>query len=205
MSRPYLTIYIEPIIRLPIMRTKASLIVVTAVLLSLGATTGPLEAQSLADVARQEQSRRKTIKKPSKVLTNKDLGAVPVTAAPPAADGTTPAAGGPGGTEADKSKPAETTEPAKDQAYWSGLAKGLQTKLERDQTFAVALQSRINALTTQYTNQGDPVQQAALANDRQKSIDELNRVTKEIEDGRKAIVTLQEDARRAGVPAGWLR
>jgi hypothetical protein len=191
------------------MRTKASLIVVTAVLLSLGATAGPLGAQSLADVARQEQERRKTVKKPSKVLTNKDLGPVPVTAPPqtetPAADGTTPAAGGPGSTDADKTKPAETTEPAKDQAYWSGLAKGLQTKLERDQTFAVALQSRINALTTQYTNQGDPVQQAALANDRQKSIDELNKLTKEIEDGKKAIATLQEDARRAGVPAGWLR
>jgi hypothetical protein len=186
------------------MRKKALLIVVTAVLLSLGATVGLLSAQSLADVARREQDRRKTIKKPSKVLTNKDLGAVPETTVPPAAtaapDGTIPPAAG-----ADTGKPAAGTEPAKDQAYWSGLAKALQSKLERDQTFAVALQSRINALTTQYTNQGDPVQQAALANDRQKSLDELNKLSKEIEDGKKAIAALQEDARRAGVPAGWLR
>jgi hypothetical protein len=191
------------------MPTKASLIVVTAVLLLLGVAVGGMAAQSLADVARKEQDRRKTIKKPSKVLTNKDLGAVPVTpvpqAAPAAAGDAPPAAGDPGGTEADKNKPAAPAEPAKDQAYWSGLAKGLQTKLTRDQTFAVALQSRINALTAQYTNQGDPVQQAALANDRQKSIEELNLVTKEIEDGKKAIAALQEDARRAGVPAGWLR
>jgi hypothetical protein len=190
------------------MRTKASLVVVTAVLLALGVTVGGMAAQSLADVARQEQDRRKAIKKPSKVLTNKDLGAVPVTPAPAvtaAAGDATPAAGGAAGTAADKNKPAEPAGAAKDQAYWSGLAKGLQTKLARDQTFAVALQSRINALTTQYTNQGDPVQQAALANDRQKSIDELNLVTKEIEDGKKAIAALQEDARRAGVPAGWLR
>ena len=77
------------------MRTKAAL-VVTAVLLSLGATTVPLGAQSLADVARREQERRKTIKKPSKVLTNKDLGSAPGTAAPavtaPDANGATPAA-----------------------------------------------------------------------------------------------------------------
>jgi hypothetical protein len=189
------------------MRPKVALHVVTAVLLSLGATMAPLRAQSLADVARREQERRKTIKKPSKVLTNKDLGSAPGTALPaapaPDANGTTPAA------DKDGQKPAadaeKKAEPAKDQAYWSGRAKGLQTQLERDQTFAVALQSRINALTTQYTNQGDPLQQAALANDRQKALDELNRLTKQIDDDKRAIAGLQEDARRAGVPAGWVR
>ena len=58
------------------MRTKASLIVVTAVLMSFAATAGPVAAQSLADVARQEQERRKAVKKPAKVLTNKDLAFV---------------------------------------------------------------------------------------------------------------------------------
>ena len=67
------------------------------------------------------------------------------------------------------------------------------------------MQSRINGLTTQYTNQADPVQQSVLASDRQKSVAELNRLTKQIEDDKKAIADLQEDARRAGVPSGWLR
>ena len=193
------------------MRANAALIVITAVLLSLGGTALPVSAQSLADVARQEQERRKAIKKPSKVLTNKDLGSAPGTApaattaaAAPDASGATPGAGKDGQKPAaDAEKKPE--EPAKDQAYWSGRAKSLQTQLDRDQTFAVALQSRINALTTQYTNQGDPVQQAALANDRQKALDELGRLTKQIEEDKKAIAGLQEDARRAGVPAGWLR
>jgi hypothetical protein len=161
-------------------------------------------------VARQEQDRRKAIKKPAKVLTNKDLGA-PLPATGTAA---TPAAGvpgSPGSTDADKSKPAvngtdkKAEEPAKDQASWSGRAKDLQTQLDRDQTFAVAMQSRINALTTQYTNQADPAQQALLASDRQKSVAELNRLTKQIEADKKAIADLQEEARRAGVPSGWLR
>ena len=189
------------------MPTKASLIVVTAVLLSLGTTAMPLAAQSLADVARKEQDRRKAIKKPAKLLTNKDL-------AGPASTATstdTPATGtATGGADADKTKAAASTdkkaeEPAKDQAYWSSRAKGLQTQLERDQTFSVAMQSRINALTTQYTNQADPAQQALLASDRQKSLAELNRLAKQIEDDKKAIADLQEDARRAGVPAAWLR
>jgi hypothetical protein len=196
-----------------IMRTKASVIVVTAVLLSLGAMAVPVSAQSLADVARKEQDRRKAIKKPAKLLTNKDLGVPGSTAgsgATPPATGTAPA-GAPGSTDGDKSKTAapgaekKADGSAKDQAYWSGRAKGLQTQLDRDQTFAVAMQSRINALTTQYTNQADPVQQAALASDRQKSVAELNRLTKQIDDDKKAIADLQEDARRAGVPSGWLR
>jgi hypothetical protein len=189
------------------MPTKARLVVVAAVLLLLGATVLPLAAQSLADVARKEQDRRKAIKKPAKLLTNKDLsgpGSTPSAATPDAA-------GAAAGTDADKAKAAasgtdkKAEEPAKDQAYWSGRAKGLQTQLERDQTFFVAMQSRINALTTQYTNQADPAQQALLASDRQKSVAELSRLTKQIEDDKKAIADLQEDARRAGVPAAWLR
>ena len=186
---------------------KASLIVVSAVLLSLGVMARPLAAQSLAELARQEQDRRKAIKKPAKVLTNKDLGA-PLPATGTAA---TPATGVPGAADADKSKPAangtekKAEEPAKDQATWSGRAKDLATQLDRDQTFAVAMQSRINALTTQYTNQADPAQQSVLASDRQKSVAELNRLTKQIEADKKAIADLQEEARRAGVPSGWLR
>ena len=189
---------------------KASLIVVSAVLLSLGVTARPLAAQSLAEVARQEQDRRKAIKKPAKVLTNKDLGA-PLPATGTAATPATGVPGSPGSTDADKSKPAangnekKAEEPAKDQASWSGRAKDLATQLDRDQTFAVAMQSRINALTTQYTNQADPAQQSVLASDRQKSVAELNRLTKQIEADKKAIADLQEEARRAGVPSGWLR
>ena len=49
------------------------------------------------------------------------------------------------------------------------------------------------------------MRQQAIAVERQKTIDELNRLTKQIEGDKKAIADLQEDARRAGVPAGWLR
>src|SRR5580765_3807738 len=83
-----------------IMRTKATLIVVSAVLLSLGTTAKPLAAQSLADVARKEQDRRKAIKKPAKLLTNKDLKA------PVSTGNSTPDGAATAGTDADKSKAA---------------------------------------------------------------------------------------------------
>jgi hypothetical protein len=161
----------------------------------------------LADVAKQEQERRKAIKAPSKVLTNDDLKPALGPAPPvPAAGGATP------GTPADAADttpaPADndaTPEPEKDQKYWSGRLIALQSELSRNETFALALQSRINALANEYTNQGDGVRQNAIAVERQKAIADLNRVNKEIADGKKAIAALQEEARRSGVPAGWLR
>jgi hypothetical protein len=58
----------------------------------LAAFVAPLRAQSLADLSRQEEDRRKTIKQPAKVYTNKDLGQVPPGPAPPPATATAPPA-----------------------------------------------------------------------------------------------------------------
>jgi hypothetical protein len=192
------------------MRAKARAIVVisvTAGVLWHAGAAAPLSAQgSLADVAKKEQERRKTVKTPSKVLTNKDLAPAPAVTPPPTpSSATTPAA-------ADGTKPAtppegekKTEEPAKDQAYWSKRLTDLQNALSRNETFAVALQSRINALANEYTNQGDGVRQQAIAVERQKALADLDSLNKEIADGRKAITDFQEEARRSGVPAGWLR
>ena len=81
----------------------------------------------------------------------------------------------------------------------------LKEQLERDQTFRDALQNRIDALSTDFINRDDPAQRNVIASDRQKALVELERVKKAIEEGRKAIPELEEEARREGVPAGWLR
>jgi len=75
----------------------------------------------------------------------------------------------------------------------------------RHEMFAEALQSRINALTTDVVNRDDPYQRAKLADDRQKALAELQRVTGEIEQAKKDIADIEEEARKAGVPPGWLR
>jgi hypothetical protein len=71
--------------------------------------------------------------------------------------------------------------------------------------FAEALQSRINALSTDFVNRDDPVQRDLIAAERQKALIELDRVRRELQDQQKAIAAIQEDARKAGVPAGWVR
>ena len=83
--------------------------------------------------------------------------------------------------------------------------KELRTQVERDQTYVEALQTRVNSLSADFVNRDDPAQRAIIGRDRQRAVDEIDRLKKAIEDGRKAIVGLEEEARRAGVPPGWLR
>jgi hypothetical protein len=168
-------------------------------------------------VARQEEVRRKDIKAPAKVYTNKDLGPVPESSsatpstpgpAPEAPSETAKADDGKGkdtgkGTSTGTGK--DTKDPKQGEAYWSGRKKELQSKLETDQTLADALQSRLNALNTDFVNRDDPVQRAGIDRDRQKAASELERLKKSAADGKKALSDLEEEARKAGVPAGWLR
>lgn len=169
-------------------------------------TAAPLYGQSLADVAKKEEDRRKTVKE-GKAYTNKDLKPTLPPAAAPA-----PASPSTAGTGADAKPPeqkAEEKTPAKgetkDRPYWFGRMQGLRQQLERDQSYAEALQSRINALTADFAARDDPAQRAQIGATRQKAIAELDRLKIEIDEGTKAIAALEEEARRAGVPPGWLR
>jgi hypothetical protein len=179
--------------------------VIVALLLVTGCA-GRLGAQSLSDVAKKEEDRRKKAAEPTKVYTNKDLGAVPPSspAPPPAAAAAKPAEPAKDGKDA-KDKDAKDKEPAKDKAYWAGRMKGLQDQLERDATFADALQSKINALTTDFVNRDDPAQRGVIERDKQKAIAQLAKLKQSAIEDKKAIADLEEEARRAGVPPGWLR
>lgn len=194
------------------MRVCAILLVVT----SVGVASA--SAQSLADVARKETERRQGVKdQGGRTWTNQDLKpvpAAPVEAAPPDAESPeAKAEPDADGTVADKpaakaddkaAKPAEKAE-VKDQAYWSKRMSDLRAQLERDETTRDALQNRIDSLTSDFVNRDDPAQRSQISNDRQKALAELDRVKKAIEQGKRAIPELEEEARREGVPAGWLR
>ena len=168
----------------------------------------------LVDVAKAEEARRRDVpKKATKVYTNSDLkpdnGTVrpapptPAAAAKPASGNTTPgvpAVNLPGGTAG----AAPTADP-KDQAAWGARMNAARAAVERSRIFAEALQSRINALTTDFVNRDDPAQRAVIETDRKTALAELDRVRKEIDTQQKEIVTIEDEARRAGVPSGWLR
>jgi hypothetical protein len=169
------------------------------------ATASP--GKPLAEVAKEEEARRKNVKKPAKVFTNSSLTAdISKGVAPPPstpATPTTPANTTPGNTT--PGAPGATPAPAQGQAYWSGRMAAARQALDRTQIFADSLQSRINALYTDFVNRDDPAQRAKIEGDRKIALAELERVKKELEEQTKAIKAIEDEARRAGVPAGWLR
>jgi hypothetical protein len=83
--------------------------------------------------------------------------------------------------------------------------KTARDQIARTQIFMDSLQTRINSLTTDFVNRDDPAQRAKIETDRQAALAELERVKKELTDQQKAIAAIEEEARRAGVPVGWLR
>jgi hypothetical protein len=182
-----------------------SIVFAFAVLLVAQAAAG----QSLAEVARREAERRKTVAKASKIYTNDDLrpsGQQTRPAQPASPDAATapPAAAKPS-VEQDTSPPASADEPAKDEAYWRKRITDARASLERTVLLIAALDSRVNALTSDWSARDDPAQRALLSQDRLKAVAELERTKKEREAQEKAIKDIEEEARQAGVPPGWLR
>jgi hypothetical protein len=169
----------------------------------------PVAAQSLGAVAKEAETQRKATKSAGKVYTNDQLKSDPKdipTSAPVSSAG--PAAAPPsqsGVAGEDKAKQDAAGKPDKDEAYWRDRIKAEREALARAETFAGALQSQVNGLYGEFTACQAPPQCNEIAAKRQKSISELDRVKKEIAQHNKGIADIQEEARRAGVPAGWVR
>jgi hypothetical protein len=175
----------------------------------------PLHGQSLADVAKKEEERRKTAASGTKVYTNGDLKSVdpapdPITLAADSSAGpekksadssgdSKPDAKADGKTPAKDAKAAAKGE-VKDQDYWSAKMLALNQQLDRDRLYAEALQTRINSLTAEFAGKDDPVQRSIVAQDREKALAELERLRKAIEEDKDNVANAEEEARHAGVP-----
>ena len=164
----------------------------------LGAAIAAAQNPPLAEVAKKEEDRRKTTKPPTKVLTNKDLP--PVVGAPPPAPAPEASTAAP-----EPQKPEADKTPQKDEAWWRGRITEARDTLNRDQVLLEALQARVNALTADFTARDDPYQRRASARIARRRSPRWNGSGREIEGLKKQIEDIEEEARKAGVPPGWLR
>ena len=187
------------------------LVAVTAVLL-VAATAA--RAQSLADVAKREEERRKSVRTPGKVYTNDTLRSEPPPSAPapaapvtPEAPAATPPAGAqpPQAGQAPAGQAPDAAAAPKTEVEWRQKVTAAREALSPAPSFAEALQSRTNALPTDFVTRDDPAQREVVAAERQKALAEFDRVRKEIQQYQKEISGIQDEARRAGAPAGWVR
>jgi len=190
-----------------VIATVAIILAVSAPFASAQSTSTSPSAP-LADVAKAEEARRKSVRKPAKVYTNGSLSTdvSPGVPAPPTPEAPASPSNATPGDPTKPATPGASDAPArKGQDYWAGRMKAAQDQVARTQIFMDSLQSRINALTTDFVNRDDPAQRGKIEGDRKAALAELERVKKELEEQTKAIKTIEEEARRAGVPPGWLR
>jgi len=164
---------------------------------------------SLGDLARREALRRQIVPKATQSLVTADLPSVqpgpvhiPVSLArPDDADTPPPAAG--------QARPAATESAGdkeqREEKFWRDRMMAARQALDRDRMLADAMQSRINALTTDFVNRDDPAQKSVIAQERIKALAELERLKKQVETDEQAIATIQKEAHRQGIPAGWVR
>jgi hypothetical protein len=172
-------------------------------------------AQSLADVAKKaEDARDKAKTAPAKVYTNDtlkldprdaELEAAAAAAVPPATVAPTPAATT---TVIINTAPAGVV---KDEQYWKTRMRQLQAQLDGDQTFAAAAIAREQPLNVQVhrTSENadfirDRLQRAELQRQWQDVVAEVSRLKAAIVNDQRAIVDLQQEARRLGIAPGWL-
>ncbi len=176
--------------------------------------SGMAHAQSLGEVAKKEEERRKAIKAPGKVYTNDDLRKYPVgpPPVPPGEGGAAATAPGSPGDPVAVAKaqgggiPApEKVEETRDEAYWRKRITDARDQLRRSEAFLEAMQTRVNSLTNDFYARDDPAQREAIWAQRTAALEEMERLTQEIADLKKSITDIEEEARREGVPPGWLR
>lgn len=190
------------------MKRVLAITVTLAVACPVGALAQVSSTVPLAEVARKETERRKTAKKATRVFTNASLGAnevdLPPKSMPSFADSSTAPSNAsptiPGGQ-------ATPVDPAakKDQAYWQGRISKAREELNRTTMFADSLQTKINSLRTDYISRDNRVEREKIQVDLVAALAELERLKKELDSQQKAITAIEDEARRAGVPSGWLR
>src|SRR5262245_15824203 len=188
-----------------------ALAAVSTAMLAGSATTARAQTPTLGEVARKEADRRKAQPPAGRVYTNKDL---PASAQKNPGESTAPEAAAPvdpvAAATAEKpgeQKPAEAKPEGetKDEAWWKNRMMSTREELRRNEMFAEALQTRINALSRDYTSRDNPAQRRQIGQDRAEALSELNRVKGDVDRGKKQIADIEEEARKAGVPPGWLR
>jgi hypothetical protein len=187
-------------------------VVVFAIAVGLSASPAA-SGQTLGEVAKKESERRKAQPQTGKVYTNKDLPASaqkPATANPstetPAQTPTDPVAAATEQKAEDGKAPGDRPQgDQKDQAYWKNRMATAREELRRSEMFAEALQTRVNTLNKDFSSRDNPAQRSAIGADRTEALNELTRVKQDVERGKKQIADIEEEARKAGVPPGWVR
>jgi hypothetical protein len=156
-------------------------------------------AQSLADVARTEEARRKKVAAPAKVYTDADVQKyAPATPGAQAAATTVTALDG-NGKPVGQQAAAEGL-PA-DEAGWRARLQNARDGMDRNRLLLSALEQQARSAARRAgTAEGE---ESADSNASRAA--EVKRLKAEMDSFGATLANAEEDARKAGVPPGWVR
>jgi hypothetical protein len=172
------------------------------------------QAQSLADVAKDEQARRKSIKHPTRVYTNDDVRDVkPISTMGQEpkgqAVGSEGAAGaegvgeGAGGAGAAKGAGAPTVGGGSE-GQWRERMAAAREQLSRARIQLEAMRARVGRLAGASVRAASEAEQSDVQRQQQETLQEYDRLRADVERYERAVAEVEEQARQAGVPPGWL-
>lgn len=174
------------------------LVVVTLLKMFVDVWNGP--AASLGELAAREAVRRQAVAAAVRTVTNANLEPAPPRPVAPKDAAAAEA------KKAEEGKAAEKpAEPAKDEAWWRARITAARAALDRDRILLSALDNRVATLTRDVVNRDDPAQRAVLIAERLRALEEIETMKKQIAADEAAIAAIEEEARREGVPPGWIR
>ena len=162
-------------------------------------------AQSLGEVAkRQEEKKKKSSKPPSKVYTEEDLkkaresGSGTVNVLPEIGSSSTPAA---------SEQPAGSETAPHDENYWRAEATRRREAVKVADSRVQMLEAQVAGLRSDMspTNTQDPNRLQNQDRELRQAQDNLETARRDLDAARQALANLDDEARRAGVPPGWVR
>jgi len=170
--------------------------VVAGVLVAGVVTSG---AQSLADVARTEEARRQKIAAPAKVYTDADVQKF-ATATPGAQAAATTVTSLDGNGKPVGQQAAAEGLPG-DEAGWRARLQNARDGIDRNRLLLSALEQQARSAARRAgTPEGEEP-----AQDGSGRTNEIKRLKAEMDTFRATLANAEEDARKAGVPPGWVR
>jgi hypothetical protein len=92
-----------------------------------------------------------------------------------------------------------------DEVWWKKRMTELRSRLSADELQLGAMEVRVKSLTNDFNGSDIASQRLVLRDQRERALTEAASLKAIVQTDKKNIATAEEEARRANVPAGWLR
>jgi len=172
-----------------------------SILLLLSSIAPMVQAQSLAQIARQERERQKGQATTVLVIN----GSTTATLNP----GNTAVTSATTGATTDAAKPAAPTGPTdskgRDEKYWRGVFDKARTDLKRAEDRMKLIDLKMNDLSSQLLRESVYVNELTLRSEIDKTKSQQVIAQKDLADSQQRIKDLEEELRRSGGLPGWAR